>query len=453
MGKATTHRLSDQVIALGRPLARTEQATLERSLRALLGWQHTLAGFPRLRGIPNATPYVSLYARGSLRGCYGLYEGAPGERLVRAFLLALADTRYGGIAPKDWPALAADVAFIRRARPVRADEAGSLVEAGVHGVARVDAESVTVLLPSAAREKGLDANAVLDALAKKANLPRSDEGIVWLLEVDDVSSRGLRMKDAQSGARSFLESLVAADGAVAFEVDAGTGQTKPDGPMRYGRIAVAIEALRAVGSAKGARATRWLVRELARGFRDERPDVALGTLALAARAGLDVPLASLADGIDVAACSPWHAAQAASVLGSRTPKALWDACVRSLDARPLAPYTLMAARLRGDGAVVERCASALESSIRKNPPFVGGAAFTPIPETALTAVSVEALAGLPGARQAIRRARAFVLARQIAQVPAAMHPGVLGAFRASPIAPILRCDIAGHALLAIAGNA
>jgi hypothetical protein len=30
-----------------------------------------------------------------------------------------------------------------------------------------------------------------------------------------------------------------------------------------------------------------------------------------------------------------------------------------------------------------------------------------------------------------------------------MSPDALGAFRASPIAPVLRCDITGHAVLAL----
>jgi hypothetical protein len=177
----------------------------------------------------------------------------------------------------------------------------------------------------------------------------------------------------------------------------------------------------------------------------------LGTLALVARAGVDVPLAEFAESVDARTCSPWHAAQAASVLGRKTPRALWSLCTSALERNPLSPYTLVAAHARGDARVVERCASALTSSIRTQRPFVGGAAFTPIPETALTAAAIEALGVVRGAdvRRAVQRARAFVLARQVLDVPASMHPRALGAFRASPIAPVLRCDVVGHAVLAL----
>jgi len=163
-----------------------------------------------------------------------------------------------------------------------------------------------------------------------------------------------------------------------------------------------------------------------------------------------VPLATYAESIDTKACSPWHAAQAASVLGGRTPRGLWTLCERSLETRPLSPYTLLAACKRGDGPVIERCAHALVASIRERAPFEGGAELTPVPETALTAVTVEALSPLRGAdvRRAVLAARRFVLARQVLDVPPSMHPRALGAFRASPIAPILRCDVTGHATLA-----
>jgi hypothetical protein len=163
----------------------------------------------------------------------------------------------------------------------------------------------------------------------------------------------------------------------------------------------------------------------------------LGALALAVRAGIDVPLGDFASHIDVASASPWHLAQAASVLGDETPDAMWKAVVASLDARPLSPYALMAALARRDAPVVERCTRAI--------------ADTHVPETALTAAAIESLLPLRSAdaKRAIRRGRDFVLARQVLDVPAALHPRTLGAFRASPIAPILRCDVTAHAALAL----
>lgn len=450
MGQTKTHRLSERVVASGRALRDRERATLARALRGMLAWQRTLRAWPRITSAPDATPYVSLYSEGKLYGCYGSHEGAPSERVARAFLLALADTRYGD-ASAHRADLAAEIAYITGARPVRADEALAQIAPGVDGVATFEPGAEAVLLPSVARERGYDANGMLDLLAKKANRARSNEGIVWIFRAETVSSRTEREKDPARGARRWLESLVAKDGAIAFEMDGGTGETRASGVMRLGRIAVAIEALVALRSRDVARAQKWLARELARPLGD-KPDMNLGTLALAARAGLsEVPLESAARAIDPASCSPWHAAQAASVLGARTPPALWDAFVRSLDARPISPYGLMAARARGDAALTERCARALALSIRTSEPHAGGSTMTPVPETALTAVAIEALAPLASrdARRAVAAARAFVRARQILDVPASMHARALGAFVASPIAPVLRCDVTAHAALAL----
>jgi AMMECR1 domain-containing protein len=433
MGKTTSSQELGDVVALGRPLARAERRALDKTLRDLLAWHVDLRAFPRLAKLPKASPYVSLYANGKLRGCYG-----SGEGIARAFLRAITDTRYGGIAVEERDDLAADVAYVVRARPVRADEAAKVLEPGVHGAASVIDGVATVLLPSVARERGYDAPGFLDLLAKKTSRARSDEGLVWVLDMDEVSSRGAREDDPMRGARRFLESLVDREGRVAFEMNPSSGELVHAGAMLHGRIAVAALALGKLGSKKTKSARAWLAREIDErgdGWPD-RPDMALGTLALAARAGLDVPLAEAASSIDVSSASPWHLAQAASVLGSRTPDDVWSAVVRSLDARPFSPYALMAAHARRDAAITLRCARAIIAAIPR--------------ETALAAVAIEALQPLrtSEAKRAVREARAFVLARQILDVPAALHPRTLGAFRASPIAPILRCDVTAHAALA-----
>ena len=463
MAHSKTHRLtlSPSLSSLGRPLLPRERERLRAFLRRALVWQKTLRGFPSPpAGAPDATPYVSIYADGELRGCYGSGEGTPGERLARALLLALADRRYGGIAPGDRDRLRAEVAYVTAARPVRADQAAAALEPGVAGVALVEDGRATVLLPSASRDLGHDAEATLDLLASKAGRARSDEGLIWLLEVSTVSTHGIAARDPKLAAKRWLESLVSARGRgeVAFELNPGSGARVESGPMRHGRAAVAIEALAALRSPKARPARAWLARELARGLREPssvagwpaRPDMVLGTLAIAARAGIAVPLAELAAAIDPAGVSPWHAAQVASVLGNTTPPALLELCVDDLDRRPFSPYLAMAARQIGDGPVVERTVAALVAALSKEAPFAGGARVTAVPETALTAVAVEALAGLSTreAKQAALRGRAFLAQRQVLDVPAAMHPSALGAFRASPIAPILRCDVTAHAALA-----
>jgi AMMECR1 domain-containing protein len=433
MGKTSPSQELGDVVALGRPLARAERRALEKTLRALLAWHVDLRTFPRLPKLPKASPYVSLYANGKLRGCYG-----SGEGIARAFLRAMTDSRYGGIAPEERAVIAADVAYVVRARPVRADEAAKILEPGIHGAGSIIDGVATVLLPSVARERGYDAPGFLDLLAKKTSRAQSEEGLVWLLDMDEVSSRGVREDDPMRGARTFLESLVLRDGRVAFEMNPSTGKLVHAGAMLHGRIAVAVEALAKLGSKKTKAARTWLARAIEKrgeGWPD-RADMALGTLALAARAGLDVPLADEARRIDVASASPWHLAQVASVLGSETPEEIWSAVVRSLDARPFSPYALMAAIARGDAAITERCARAIIAGIPR--------------ETALASAAIEALLPLrtSDAKRAVRDWRTFVLERQVRDVPAALHPRTLGAFRASPIAPILRCDVTAHAALA-----
>ncbi len=456
MGKTAPHRLSETVTVLGRALHPNERRAVASSLRGLVAWQRSLSTFPRVHGAPDSTPYVSLYARGALRGCYGSDEGSANERLARAFVLASTDSRYGSIKPEERATLAADATFLARATPVRVDEALARLEPGLHGVAIVRGEHASVLLPSVARERGHDAASVLELAWKKARAEPSREGIVWLVDVEEVSSHGVFANDALSAAKHWLESIVSRDGSIAYAMDGASGELRANGVMRHGRAAVAIEALAKLGSSKTRAVRRWLAHEIDRALRGEhvedwpdRDDVTLGTLALATRAGLSFrdELARRASQSNVKKCSPWHAAQVASVLGMATPRALWDHVVTSLDARP-SPYALLAARARGDRDVTERASRAIVDAIRHEPPFTGGASLTPVPETALTAAMIEAL-GARGPKRVLHRAREFVRARQIVDVPASLDPRTLGAFRASPIAPIFRCDITAHAVLAL----
>lgn len=458
MARAATHRLSPSLVALGRGLDARDVSRLRGFLRRAVTWQESLRGFPRLASAPDGTPYVSLYAKGTLRGCFGSAEGSPAERVARAFLLALSDVRYGGIEAGERATLAAEVSYVTRARPLRADAIEAALEPGVHGLALVSPESTTLLLPSVARERGQDAAQMLELIARKAGVARPEEGLVWLLETESVSTHGALARDPERAARRWLESLVPPSRAMAFDMDPGTGALGADGTMRHGRIAVAIEALTALGSAMAEPARRWLAREIAHALAGQvvlgwpaPKDMVLGTLALAARAGVRVPLAEFAASLDPEATSPWHAAQAASVLGPLTPPRLWERCVRSLEARPFAPYAVMAARTVGDARVLERAVRAVVDSIRTCTPFRGGAGVTPIPETALTAAAVEALAPIGGrdVKRAVALGRAFLSERQILDVPASMHPRALGAFRASPVAPVLRCDVTAHAALAL----
>ena len=470
-------RVSFAWSALGAPLGRAERDGVRRSLRALLEWQRTLARWPRISPAPEATPFVSLHRRGKLQGCVGSDEGGGSERLARAFLHALADPRFGGTHGEGRRELAAQVSYVRDvARAASVGDACERIEAGTHGVALVrDGRAPAILIPSVAREGGLAARALLATLAQKANasLEQLDEGEIFLFEADEIAAHPDAREDRPSSrpsvalAAEWLSRLVRADGYVHFGVDPRARSVAEVGLMHHGRAAVVVRALAEAGRTHAAdveRARRWLATDVQRALRgesvpgwpDER-DRVCGTIALACLAGvpLEPELAGFL-GDDPLEKSPWHAAQVVAALGPAAPAALWRTCVVALDREPWAPWTALAAHARGDRTTLVRAARELERSIRATGPHEGGVGRTDVPEIALTAISVEALAPLlpasPSTRAAVARARRFLERWQYrpGRVSAALDPAFAeGSFPLSPIAPFSRGDVTAHALLAL----
>jgi hypothetical protein len=271
----------------------------------------------------------------------------------------------------------------------------------------------------------------------------------------------------RDAAAAWLAALVDEQGAVAYAIDPRTGEIHQSGSFHHGRAAAVIRALDVHGGHPRhvERARAWLGRQIALTLRGkpvvdwpEEPARVAGTLALAAMAGVDViePLAQLVAARAEVKESPWHAAQCVAALGVQRPSAadLWRACVRDLEARPWAPWTAIAARALGDGPVIERCSKALVDSIRRGGPHEGGTTVTTVPEIALTAITVEALASLATApaRAACGRARRFLARWQITDrnLIGPLAPVLArGAFPASPVAWYLRGDITARALLAL----
>jgi hypothetical protein len=122
--------------------------------------------------------------------------------------------------------------------------------------------------------------------------------------------------------------------------------------------------------------------------------------------------------------------------------------VRGLDADPWAPWTAIAARVRGDAAIFDRCESALVAAIGRD-----GAARGPYgPEIARTAATVEALEPFQSraASDAAERACEFLSRCQLAEVGEPFHPATIdGAFPVIPDNDGLRTDVTAHALLAL----
>jgi AMMECR1 domain-containing protein len=448
--------------------------SLAAQLRALASWQRTLRRWPHPSAAPDATPFVSLYSGGRLLGCMGSGEGSPGERVQRAFLHALHDPRVGP-GPLQREHVNVELGYLTEARALPRELATAIaqLEVGTHGLAWLapDVARSALLLPQVSRDHGWDAAALVDALCNKAGVQRDDlaRGTLYRLSAETIAMHAERERDPRRSpavlAARWLAALVAPDGAIGFAIDPRGGERQARGLMYHGRAAVVLEALRGWPEhrRRHAAAARRLHAEIAAGldgdappgWPDDEPAIA-GTLALAIRAGLPFADALLARaGSAPLASSAWHGAQVVAALGTRAPDALWAACVADLDARPFAPWTALAALARGDRAIHARIARTLVAAIAAR----GGVASGSVPELALTALTVEALAAGPAtseARAAVARGRAFLARWQFVPgcVPAALEPrAALGAFPLSPVVSVLRCDVTAHCLLALNRNA
>ena len=237
---------------LGRPLSPAERQALKRDLFALLAWQTKLNAWKKPRNRVDAVPYVALYAGGRLRGCFGADEGSPSERLARAFLSALEDKRFGVIPSQARASLAAEVSFVTQVTPLDPDALDDSFEVGVPGVGVSRGEGAAViLLPSVARDNGLKAGAMLDALVQKARIrtPRAERFFTFRTERVSVHLVGgqARKEDSRHAAARWIAGLVQPDGSVLFGRDARTGVAYARGEMHHARVAAAMQALDAHG--------------------------------------------------------------------------------------------------------------------------------------------------------------------------------------------------------------
>jgi hypothetical protein len=323
----------------------------------------------------------------------------------------------------------------------------------------------------------LDAPMLLDRLARKAGLTGPAELAahqLFVFRTENVVIRESRAQPRHSRlaaaaptdrAAAWLSRLVDAQGEALFAIDARTGARTQSGTLHHGRTAMVVRALLAHGGfpTAAARAKARLAEDLRRALRGgdvpgwpAASDQIAGTLALASLAGVDMraELRAFLDAHAEVAASPWHAAQCVAALGPAAPGALWRACVDDLGVRPWAPWTVLAARAVRDGETLGRSVAALVAALRAGGTFAGGAGVTAVPELALTAITVEALAGLPTreARAGCRRGRGFLRRWQMSadRAPASVDLTVAaGAFPASPVSLHLRGDITAHALLAL----
>ncbi len=445
---------------LARPLRRRQRERIAESLRGLIQFGERLTEFPAAIAVP-ATPFVSLRVEGRLRACFGSFTGAPRQRMARAFLHAMADARFGGIAPTEWPVVTACVHFAHNPVECSASSATQELSPGTHGIAFVSADrDPVILLPDVARDGRLDAEGMLDTLRRKAGLDAPPSRVVRF-EAETITSLGdtASMSDARDTAAAWLARELAAK---TFEADPWTGARTSTGDFFHGRRAVALRALDEHGNHVSVvrRARAALARDIDHALVGRAPvawpttpsDVA-ATLALAQLAGIDRSpmLRHLASDASLRQ-NPWAASQVVLALGDAAPRALWASCCLALEARPWAPWTLMAALRLHDSETAGRCVAALLESIRRDEPHRGGCSVTRVPELALTALVGEALADVDtrDARDARRRIDEFLRTWQLGGAHSlALRAGDVGAFPLSPVHERLRIDVTGHALRAL----
>lgn len=447
---------------LGAIQRRPPAARLRADLRALLRWNATLGRFPKVSRGPDATAFVSVYVDGILRGCMASDEG-----LARAFLRSVHDARHPAIPEADLARAVAILSYARDVRPLDPEAAVKTLEPGTHGLLYVREDSTPAfLLPQVARDHQWNATQLLDGMRAKAGVDVLERQRLFSFETTDLVSTATETRRASPFADgvAFLARLVARDGAITFAIAPRTGARTAVGEMHHGRAAFVVRALEAGGEkALAARARRRLASDLARALAGApvpgwptRLDMQCGTLALASLAGVDVRRALLerARAPELAG-SVWHAAQVVTALGKDAPRALFAACVANLGSMPWAPWTATAAAAVGDAKVRARCVRALAAAVRKAAPYEGGVAFgSDIPETAITAIAIEALEGAEGTAIEAARARARAHLRDVQILPDRPRgpslPVAWGGFPLSPVADGLRCDVTAHAVLALA---
>lgn len=454
--------------SLEQPLATEDRAFIRQQLEGLLEWQRALQHFVPTRAVPealvSAMPIVSLSVGGQLRGCFAHGRGPAEQRLSRAFLAALEDARFPSIEEAERARLVAQVAYPVRVRRLNAGSKVTQFAAGVHGLALVKADGPVLLVPDVAREQGLDEERFVCALEHKAELERSrwDTLEVFAFETERVVARcheSTRVReDPLTGALGWLARQVEDDGSVRFGIDSNSGQSAFSGVMHHARSASLVQALALDEHWLDVttRARAWLRREVERActgnavadWPSELPQVA-GTLALCCLAGVEVqsallPLASAAELF----AEPWHAAQVVAALGGGAPPELWQVCVNALEQQSFAPWTVIAAHRRGDGATLERALRALKDNV----PHASEFGF--VAEPALAGLAVEALA--LGSDQDTRALHAtWIALLRRCQLWADTDPSpssawVHGAFPLARNEVFLRTDATAHAALALA---
>lgn len=142
--------------------------------------------------------FVTLKRGSMLRGCCGVLHRplALGAAISSAaHRTALEDQRLAPVSPSELPYLDVSVTWLGPMEPIDAqgDARAKAIAIGKHGVAIQSGQSSGLLLPSVATENSWDAKRFLDAVCRKAGLPKSawlaPDCVVFKFEGDSVGSQ------------------------------------------------------------------------------------------------------------------------------------------------------------------------------------------------------------------------------------------------------------------------
>jgi uncharacterized protein len=115
--------------------------------------------------------FVTLHARGELRGCIGTTENDEplGEATIRcAASAALHDPRFPPMRSEELGELSIEISVLSQLAPIRPEE----IEIGRHGLVVSDENHRGLLLPQVAPEHGLNRDQFLAETCRKARLPQ-----------------------------------------------------------------------------------------------------------------------------------------------------------------------------------------------------------------------------------------------------------------------------------------
>lgn len=121
--------------------------------------------FSEKRGV-----FVTLHARGRLRGCIGVVEAneSLGDAVARcAASAALQDPRFSPVKPEELPELEIEISLLSTPQPIRPEE----VEIGRHGLLISNGAHRGLLLPQVAVEHKFGREQFLEETCYKAGLP------------------------------------------------------------------------------------------------------------------------------------------------------------------------------------------------------------------------------------------------------------------------------------------